>query len=154
MNPVMGGMNPMGGGPVGGGMPMMANGGGIRPPVQVDAAGQRAQLNTYIYEYFLKHSMWDCARALINSDQPVNVHHKGSPGQNGEDGGEGDSKNDDPKKPDDLPSPNLPGDVQDSCFLYEWWALFWDIFNAQRNKGERPSVVAYVNHNQVMTFIS
>jgi hypothetical protein len=145
----MAGMNPMGGGPVGGGMPMMNNGAGARPPMAADTAGQRAQLNTYIYEYFLKNNMYDCARSLMASDQPINVHHKSSPGQNGDDGGDGDSKNDDPKRPDDLPSPNLPSDCQDSCFLYEWWCLFWDMFNAQRGKGERQSVMSYVNHTQV-----
>ena len=140
-------MNPMAGGPVGGGMPMMNNGAGRGPPLQANMADQRAQLNTYIYEYFLKNNMYDCARSLIGSEQPINVH-KNSPGQNGDEG-DGDSKGDDLKRPDDLPLPNLPTDSQDSCFLYEWWCLFWDMFNAQRGKGERQAVMSYVNHTQV-----
>jgi hypothetical protein len=148
MNAVnMAAMNPMGG-PVGGGMPMMNNGSAARPAMPV-SQDQRSQLNTYIYEYFLKNGMYDCARLLLASDQSINVTHKNSPNQNGEDAGEGESKDDDPKRPDDLPSANLPEDCQYSSFLYEWWCLFWDMFNAQRGKGERQAVMAYANHTQV-----
>ncbi|KAF4629675.1 hypothetical protein G7Y89_g8470 [Cudoniella acicularis] len=155
----MGGMNAMGG-PVGGGMPMMNNGpaGGARQPMPVND-NQRSQLNTYIYEYFLRNGMYDCARSLLNSDQPMNVL-KESPGRrrddngsNGTDeGGDGDSKDDiDSKRPDDLPLPNLPKECPESCFLYEWWCLFWDMFNAQRGKGEGRAVMQYVNHTQAQS---
>ena len=150
----MGGMNAMGG-PVGGGMPMMNNGaaaGGIRPSMPVNG-DQRSQLNTYIYEYFLRNGMFDCARSLLKSDQPINTL-KDSPGRGneGEDGADGDSKDDlDSKRPNDLPLPNLPKDAPDSCFLYEWWCLFWDMFNAQRGKIDGRHVSQYVNHTQVRT---
>ena len=150
----MGGMNAMGG-PVGGGMPMMNNGagpGGIRPPMPV-TGDQRSQLNTYIYEYFLRNGMFDCARSLLNSDQPINTL-KDSPGRRNEgaDGEDGDSKDDiDSKRPDDLPLPNLPKDAPDSCFLYEWWCLFWDMFNAQRKNVDGRQVSQYVTHTQVRT---
>src|SRR4051794_21337231 len=76
----MTGMNTMGGPVGGGGMPMMNNGvpGNIRPAPVNDQ--QRSQLNTYIYEYFLRNEMYECARAMINSDQPIKVH-KNSPGR-------------------------------------------------------------------------
>jgi hypothetical protein len=153
----MGGMNAMGG-PVGGGLPMgMNNGaaGGIRPPMPANN-DQRSQLNTYIYEYFLRNGMFDCARSLLNSDQPLNTM-KDSPGRRneGEDGADGDSKDDiESKRPDDLPSPNVPRECQESCFLYEWWCLFWDMFNAQRGKGDGRAVHSYVNHTQVCTTFS
>lgn len=157
----MAGMNAMGGPVGGGGMPMMNNGvpGSIRPVPVNDQ--QRSQLNTYIYEYFLRTEMYDCARAMINSDQPINVH-KNSPGRrrdvNGNlvdsgvspEGTDGDSKDDiDSKRPDDLPAPNLPKECPESCFLYEWWCLFWDMFNAQRGKGDSRNVMQYVTHTQV-----
>ncbi|TVY58290.1 Transcriptional activator somA [Lachnellula cervina] len=148
----MAGMNAMGG-PVGGGMPMMNNGtapGGIRQPMPVNGGDQRSQLNTYIYEYFLRNGMFECARSLLNSDQPINTL-KDSPGRRNEgtDGEDGDSKDDmDSKRPDDLPLPNLPKDAPDSCFLYEWWCLFWDMFNAQRGKIDGRHVSQYVTHTQ------
>lgn len=155
----MAGMNQMGG-PVGG-MPTMNNGAG--PRVQQPQSGppgsdySRSQLNTYIYEYFLRNEMYDCARSLIQSEQPINLA-KNSPGRGGENGSNGagddsgdrDSKDDlDLKRPNDLPAPNLPSDAPESCFLYEWWCLFWDMFNAQRGKDQRNNVIQYVNHTQV-----
>ena len=151
------------GGPVGGGMPMMNNGatGGVRQPMPVND-NQRSQLNTYIYEYFLRNEMYDCARSLLNSDQPMNVI-KDSPGRRrddnmgngaGDDGVDGDSKDDiDSKRPNDLPLPNLPKECPESCFLYEWWCLFWDMFNAQRGKGEGRNVLQYVTHTQVRNLL-
>ncbi|CAL3968490.1 unnamed protein product [Diplocarpon coronariae] len=148
----MGGMNAMGGGPVGGGIPMMNNGAGgpVRQPMPPPNADQRSQLNTYIYEYFLRNNMYDCARSLLNSEQPINVE-KDSPRRNGatDEGGDGDSKDDiDSKQPLDLPNPALPKECPESCFLYEWWCLFWDMFNAQRGKGDGRSVMQYVSHTQ------
>ena len=151
----MGGMNAMGG-PVGGAMPVM-NAGGVRPPMPVNDNQQRSQLNTYIYEYFLRNGMYDCARSLLNSEQPIKVT-KESPGRRrddngngaGDEGGDGDSKDDiDSKRPDDLPAPDVPRECPESCFLYEWWCLFWDMFNAQRGKGDGRNVLQYVAHTQV-----
>ncbi|KAM3071446.1 hypothetical protein ACMFMF_007917 [Clarireedia jacksonii] len=153
----MSGMNAMGG-PVGGGMPMMNNGAagaGIRQAM-TNNNDNRSQLNTYIYEYFLKNGMWDCARSLVNSNQPINVV-KDSPERDnmgngvGDDGGE-DSKDDiDSKRPSDLFPPNLPKECPESCFLYEWWCLFWDMFNAQRGKGDTRNVLQYVTHTQAQS---
>jgi len=151
----MGGVNAMGG-PVGGGMPMMNNGapGGLRPQMPVNDS-QRSQLNTYIYDYFLRHGMYDCARSLYQSDPTMKLI-KESPGRrrddngNGEDGEDGDSKDGlDSKRPDDLPRSDVPRECPESCFLYEWWCLFWDMFNAQRGKGESRNVLQYVNHTTV-----
>jgi hypothetical protein len=153
----MGGMNAMGG-PVGGGMPMMNNGAaGVRPPMPVNK-DQRSQLNTYIYEYFLRNGMYDCARSLLKSEQPMNLI-KDSPGRrrddngnlgNGTEEGGDDSKDDiDSKRPVDLPEPDLPQECPETCFLYEWWCLFWDMFNAQRGKGDGRNVMQYVTHTQV-----
>jgi len=163
-NANMAALNAMGG-PVGGGMPMMNNGlpAGQRA-VPVNENQQKSHLNTYIYEYFICNEMFDCARALINSEQPINVI-KGSPGRrrdangNPVDNGAGsedmeDSKDTiDLKRPDDLPAPNLPRECPESCFLYEWWCLFWDMFNAQRGKGESQNVRRYADYTQVSCIV-
>ncbi len=152
------------GGPVGAPMGMMNNGaiapqGGPRQMPVNDST--KALLNTYIYEYFLRHGMYECARAILTGDNQVKVQ-KDSPGgrrdENGNLLGNGlgddpmdtDSKDDlDAKRPDDLPAPNVPMPLPDSCFLYEWFCLFWDMFNAQKGKGGNVPVNQYVNHTQV-----
>ncbi|KAI5458878.1 hypothetical protein BGZ63DRAFT_267394 [Mariannaea sp. PMI_226] len=170
MNPNvnMAAMNPMGG-PVGGApMPMMNNG-AVNPQAAAAAAAaarqqqindnQRGILNTYIYEYFIRYGMFDCARTLINSDQPVNVLKEGANRRRDENGnvinGVGDDPMDtdhkddlDSKLPDDLPPPKLPMPTSDTSFLYEWFCLFWEIYNAQRAKGGNGTVNQYVAHTQ------
>ncbi|KAJ3482622.1 hypothetical protein NLG97_g7518 [Lecanicillium saksenae] len=161
MNPnaAMANMNPMGG-PVGSApMPMMNNG-AINPQAAAAARqqplndNQRGVLNTYIYEYFLRYGMFDCARTLLNSDQQVNVKDKNGNAVNGasDDSMDTDSKDDiDSKTPDDLPAPKLPMPASDTSFLYEWFCLFWDIYNAQRPKGSGNGTInQYVAHTQDM----
>ena len=168
MNPNMANMNPMGGPVAGAPVPMMNNG-AINPQGAAGASAPRQQqqqqqqvndiqrgvLNTYIYEYFLRYNMYDCARSLLSSGQPVNVHKDGTKGGNGvngigDDPMDTDSKDDlDSKLPDDLPPPKLPIPTSDTSFLYEWFCLFWDIYNAQRAKSGNPHVNQYVSHTQV-----
>ena len=97
---------------------------------------------------------------MLQSDCPVKTK-EGSSGRRDENGnplGNGigddpmdmDSKSDiDSKRPDDLPAPDVPMGLTDSCFLYEWFCLFWDIYNAQRAKGGNGTVNQYVAHTQV-----
>ncbi|KAL2205554.1 hypothetical protein CC79DRAFT_1050950 [Sarocladium strictum] len=167
MNPNVGmaNMNPMGG-PVGGAPVPMMNNGPMNPQQAAAAAAaananrqqpgndnQRTHLNTYIYEYFIRYGMYDCARALVNSDQPVNVQkdgagNKGNTNGTTDDAMDTDSKDDiDSKLPEDLPLPKLPI-ASESSFLYEWFCVFWDIYNAQRLKGPNNTVNQYVAHTQ------
>ncbi|KAK4223091.1 hypothetical protein QBC38DRAFT_59975 [Podospora fimiseda] len=116
---------------------------------------QRVLLNTYIYEYFLRNEMWDCARAILESGSQLNVK-KESPGRgsmgNGinDDAMDTDSKDAlDHKRPDGLPEPNMPGCVSESCFLYEWFSLFWSMFSHQKGSGPlQQQVSQYVQHTQ------
>lgn len=155
------GMNAMGGSVSGAPMPMMNNG-VMNPQMAAAAAAARQQhldsqrgiLNTYIYEYFIRYGMFDCARSLLSSDQQINVSKDGTKagnGTNGEGSMDNDSKDDlEAKLPDDLPAPKLPTTaVSDTSFLYEWFCLFWDIYNAQRVKGGNGAVNQYVAHTQV-----
>ena len=154
MNPNvnMANMNPMGG-PVGGApVPMMNNGAQAQAAINRQDS-QRGVLNTYIYEYFIRYGMYECARSLLSSDQPVNVNKDGKAGNAvngvGDDAMDTDTKdNIDTKLPDDLPPPKLPMPASDTSFLYEWFCLFWDIYNAQRVKGGNGNVNQYVAHTQ------
>lgn len=159
----MAGMNAIGG-PVGG-MPMMNNGIGLGASRNAQDTW-RMSLNTYIYDYFIKNELYDCARAFLASDVPINTDSppKLSPGRrrdgdvNGVDENtmDTDSKEDlHSKRPDDLPIPILPPDCPDNSFLFDWWCLFWDIFGAQRKKpkpGDGPAM-QYVQHTQVQVTV-
>jgi hypothetical protein len=161
------GMNPGAGGPVGG-VPMMNNGstaprndGNVNniPETMIN------NLNTYIYDYFLKRGYHECARALVK-DESIKLNTepptKTSPGHRREDmnGVEGDammtdSKDGDKMKiPDDLPRPNLASESQQSSFLLDWFSLFWDFFWAQRKKGNSNDVRQYLQHTQVILHFS
>lgn len=133
---------------------------------RIDNTGNnRVMLNTYIYDYFLREGLYDCARALLTSDQPPTVN-KGSPNSRrdengnvlgngvGDDAMDTDSKDDvDSKRPSDLPLPILSGQSE-TCFLYEWFCLFWDMLISQRKMGSgnnppNPQVGQYIQHAQV-----
>ncbi|KAI0847012.1 hypothetical protein F5Y00DRAFT_271482 [Daldinia vernicosa] len=147
-------------GPVGGPSPMMANTLAAQQQQVQSQGNNRTVLNTYIYDYFLREGMFDCARQMLKSEQTLNVI-KESPGRRrdengnvlgngvGDDPMDTDSKDDiDSKRPSDLPLPNVPAAAENS-FLYEWFCLFWDMLYAQRNKpGISPQVSQYVNHTQ------
>ena len=174
VNVNMANIGPMGG-PVGAPMPMMAAAAGVPPqgaPRQQQQQQQQQQqlqadnnsrtlLNTYIYEYFVRHKMWEPARAILNCDPHVKVQ-KDSPSarrdENGNLVGNGlgddpmdtDSKDDmDQKRPDDLPDPQVPMPLPDSSFLLDWFRLFWDMLSAQKGKGSSTQVNQFVNHTQV-----
>jgi len=158
----MAGMSAMGG-PVGAPMPMMNNNGalshqgGPRHPQLNDTS--RTLLNTYIYEYFMRYGMYDCARSIYAVDPEINVKkdgdrrdENGNPIGNGmgDDPMDTDSKDLlDQKRPDDLPAPNVPSSMTGGCFLYEWFCLFWDMFNSQKGKGSTAQINQYVSHTQV-----
>ncbi|KAK0732995.1 hypothetical protein B0T26DRAFT_745090 [Lasiosphaeria miniovina] len=154
----MANMNPMGG-PVGGPMPMMNNG-ALPPqatPLRLNDAS-RTLLNTYIYEYFVHYGMWEPARALYHADDQIHVskesldQRRDEPGAGlGDDPMDTDSKSGMGKRPLDLPAPNVTTRVPDTCFLYEWFCLFWDMFNSQKGKSTIAHVSQYVQHTQAQS---
>ncbi|EFR02894.1 OefA protein [Nannizzia gypsea CBS 118893] len=149
-----------GGGMPMGGIPMINSASGSAPrsePNQNLQDTMATQLNTYIYDYFLKRGYHDCARALVQ-DESVTLNttiapHKGTPHRrdgevNGVDSEEGkeDMKS---RIPDDLPRPNL-GDSQQTSFLFDWFNIFWDVFSAQRKKPRSNDAMQYLQHTQNM----
>lgn len=153
----MTGMNP-GGGPVGG-MPGMHNAPNAVRPRSPDTERMIEGLPTYIYDYLLKNEYYEAARALLKSGAKIQRAVKPSPGQsnnennavNGVDGNAMDTDQKDDAKsnmPDDLPLPSVPLTLN-SSFLYDWWALFSEVFFAQRGRNNNPDVQAFVQQSQV-----
>lgn len=155
------------GGPVGAApMPMMNNAAGAQQTGPRQHApineNQRTLLNTYIYEYFIRFEMHDCARTLLQGDHQVNVVRDGANRRRDENGnvlGNGvggdamdtDNKDEmDGKLPDDLPPPKLPRTSDGTSFLHEWFCLFWEMYSAQRKPGNGV-VHQYVNHTQAQS---
>ncbi|KAK6539552.1 hypothetical protein TWF694_009765 [Orbilia ellipsospora] len=151
-----------------GGMPMghapqnpnMPNGSGAK-------ALERALLNTYIYDYFIRHDMYDSARAILQeaevSTEPNTSVRRASPSRrsqkhdpdgnliNGiDDSMDGDRKDDGEgsERGADLPLPKVPQDSSGGSFLYDWWSLFWDIFGARTGKAVSGPAMTYVNQVQ------
>ncbi|OJJ48087.1 hypothetical protein ASPZODRAFT_62484 [Penicilliopsis zonata CBS 506.65] len=155
-------MNPGAGGPVGG-VPMINNGSTApRNDGNLNHIPENMiiNLNTYIYDYFLKRGYYDCARALVQDESiklNTDPNTKTSPGHRRDgdiNGIDGDAMMTDGKDgerlkiPDDLPRPSLPSESQQSSFLLDWFSLFWDFFWAQRKKGNSNDVRQYLQHHQ------
>ncbi|KAJ5109760.1 hypothetical protein N7532_002405 [Penicillium argentinense] len=156
------GMNPGVGGPVGG-VPMMNNGSTAPrndPSMNSNPEHMINNLNTHIYDYFLKRGYHDCARALLR-DESIKLNTdpgtKTSPGSRRDDiNGVDDAMMTDGKDgekikiPDDLPRPRLYSESIQTSFLLDWWSLFWDFFSAQHKRGNSPDVRQYLQHSQNM----
>ncbi|KAJ4990971.1 SOM1 protein [Stagonosporopsis vannaccii] len=136
------------GGPVNG-TPVMANMSMPGPP-QHQQMDPREQLNTYIYDYFLRNNHNRLARAMVECDMKMSTtpSQKTSPGNksNGIDAMDDDSIS-------GLPNPLLPkNQMADNSFLLDWWVQFWDIFQASKNRSGQPSKGAqYIQHTRHIT---
>ena len=109
-----------------------------------------AKLNAYIYSYFCVKGKWDLARALKDSGLEFEPRLLNDNANGANDNMQTDSKDGiDLKRPDDLPDVGLV-DAQGGSFLSSWFALFWDIYAAQR-KSSRASANAsqYVTQTHV-----
>ncbi|KAL8917313.1 MAG: hypothetical protein Q9172_005898 [Xanthocarpia lactea] len=137
-----------------GGMPMMNNGAnGATPRLgnEEEEPGYETRLNTYIYDYFVKHQRYDCAKAMLEGDMPLKTGPRRRDGDvNGAGNMHTDSKDDlDFKKPDDFPQAAIPNDPQGASFLLEWFGLFWDVFLAHQRKAPPSSqAMQYVARTQ------
>jgi hypothetical protein len=137
------------GGPVNG-TPVMANMNMPGPPQQRPVMDPREQLNTYIYDYFLRNNHNRLARAMVECDMKMSTSPptKSSPNQkpNGIDSMDDDSTN-------GLPNPLLPkNQMADNSFLLDWWVQFWDIYQATKDRSGQPSKGAqYIQHTRHIT---
>ena len=127
------------------------NGVGGRMPEDNEDTNYEAKLNSYIYGYFCVKKHFELARAVKNSGLEFDPPIESDQANGATDNMQADSKDSmDVKRPEDLPEIHNLGDGQGGSFLSSWFALFWDIFSAQR-KSNRASAHAtqYVTHNQV-----
>lgn len=131
------------------GTPVMANMNMPGPPQQWQAMDPREQLNTYIYDYFLRNNHNSVARAMVDcGDMKMSTLplQKPSPGNkaNGIDAMDDDSNS-------GLPKPCLPkNQMADNSFLLDWWVQFWDIYKATKERSGMPSKGAqYITHTRV-----
>ena len=151
----MAGIN--GGGGTIGGMAMMNNGtNGATPRVgnEFEQQNYEGRLHLYIYDYFVKNELWDCARSLITSG--LSMEPPLGPSESEVNGTvDGSSHTDskdrmDSKRPTDLPQTSVAAEQDGQSFLLEWFALFWDVYHAQK---KRPNATQhanmYIQHSQV-----
>lgn len=137
-----------------GNMPMPnhgPNGAGGRMPDDHEDTNYEAKLNAYIYGYFCVKGKWDLARLLKDSGLEFEPPLQTDNANGANESMQTDSKDGlDVKRPDDLPEVQNLDDRQGGSFLSSWFALFWDIFAAQR-KSNRASANAnqYVTQTQV-----
>jgi len=149
---------PQMGGPVGG--PNMNNGG---------QSNERTLLNTYIYDYFLKNHMHDCAQAILREGEVLaNGSRRASPSRrpqkhdadgnimtNGVDDAMENADGSGPRKTEDgedaergFPLPNVVG-IQQGCFLLDWWLLFWELYGVRTNtKAGTLQATQYLQNTQ------
>ncbi|WPH05033.1 transcriptional activator soma [Acrodontium crateriforme] len=130
------------GGPVGGGAAGQMNMGTPNSSGGVSNGDPLKRLNTAIYDYLLRNSLYDVAR-LFSKSVDIETDTKKSPNQrggqlNGLDDMDIDKAIQD--RPDDLP---LPQQLGDGPFLQDWWCQFWEIYHGQRSKG-KPTTLAYI----------
>jgi hypothetical protein len=101
--------------------------------------------------------MFDCAQAILKADSDVKVQRHGprSPRDNEHCRlknafyNESISIGSDFKRAEQLPVPNVPNLSPESCFLYEWFCLFWTISNAQKHVYGRTEANQHASHMQV-----
>ena len=146
------------------GPPNMNNGRVSQPP------GEKSSLNTYIYDYFLKHHMYDSAQALLREGDVVTTGSRRTspqrrPQKHDADGnvmtngiddsienadGSGTRKVEDGEDTKhDFPAPDVPQDCPQWCFLLDWWCLFWDIFGARTARPTSVQATQYLQSTQV-----
>lgn len=129
------------------GTPMMGN--GPHRVQQNGALNARDQLNTYIYDYFLRNKHFRLARMMIECDLKMSLTppQKSSPSgrnTNGVDPME--------ESKEDLPSPKIPQNHSaDNSFLLDWWLQFWDIWGAARGHNPKNVPMQYIQHARQIT---
>lgn len=109
------------------------------------------KLNSFIYGYLCNKRLYQAARELKDSGVPFDPV-LGDSGANGvDDGMHTDSKDGiDKDRPADLPEYKGPDDGQGGSFLLSWFALFWDVWFAQRkNSRASNNAMQYVQQTTV-----
>ncbi|KAF8474300.1 hypothetical protein BDZ91DRAFT_355188 [Kalaharituber pfeilii] len=144
-------------------VPNMHNGQGM------SQMNEKSNLNTYIYDYFLKNHMYDCAQAILREgDVHTNGSRRTSPSRrpqkhdadgsvmtNGMDETMESADGSAPRKTEDgedskpeFPLPSVLRDCPQGCFLFDWWCLFWDIFGIRTGHKGSAQAAQYLTNTQ------
>lgn len=124
------------------------NGVARMPEEHVEDANYEGKLNYFIYGYLYNKRLYDAARELKNSGVPFDPSLEEGD-MNGVDNNiHTDSKESiDKDRPTDIPEFKGIHDGQGGPFLLSWFALFWDIYFAQRkNNRASNNAMQYVQH--------
>ena len=128
------------GGPVGGGAGGAQMNVGTPSNATLDVSPQYMQkkLNTAIYDYLLRNSLYDIARSFSKAmtidtkdDTKESPSQRGGQQPNGVDEGTDDEGI--LKRPSDLP---LPHNLSGGPFLQDWWCQFWELWHGLRGRGK------------------
>ncbi|KAF2471069.1 uncharacterized protein BDR25DRAFT_30093 [Lindgomyces ingoldianus] len=112
----------------------------------------RTNLNTYIYDYFMRNNYGRLAKAMLECDLKMNLAPHTKPSPSGRNMNGMDSM--DPDVKDDLPQPKIPdGQSADNSFLLDWWCQFWDIYRAARDKNGSKAQHQYIGHTRQLAHI-
>lgn len=106
------------------------------------ASNSKQLLNAYIYDFLIKSRLPQTARIFVNeADVPTSQGSlsSNSPG--------GDSQNGRAaylqfQKENNLPQLAMAMDAPQG-FLFEWWLVFWDVFQAKNNRGSSQMAMQY-----------
>ena len=136
-----------------GGIPMANNMPNGALPKQEEVLEAEQKLNNWIYGYFLQREQWDLARYLKNSNlvfSPALANNEDEMNGVTEDSKSGISD----KKPADLPIAKSALDENGGSLLQGWFALFWDMFSAQRHRSDASKNANHlVEQNKVSGFL-
>jgi hypothetical protein len=128
------------------GTPIMGN--GQRRPQQNGVVDPRDQLNTYIYDYFLRNNHHRLARMMVECDMKMSLNPPQKPSPSGRNVNGVDAM--DQTSNEDIPTPKIPpGHSADNSFLLDWWVQFWDIWGAARKHNPKNVPLQYINHARV-----
>ena len=150
------------GGPVSGGMGMNSGSPANQALNPNPEQHIKMQLNTYIYEYFIRLGHYEIARALRDEAKfeiRTKPGVKQSPGRRKDgdvNGIDTDAMDMEMKSdvPDDLLPPAL-GDpnIASNGFLFEWFSIFSDLYGAHRRTGNaNPAAQQYLLQQHVSAF--
>lgn len=142
-------------------------------PGSMDVEDQKL-LDAYIYDYLVKQSYGDAARALLKEakiptiseeeskrrldgsenpegttgaalDNEMQAHDDKEHRANGMDSSPSGSPKSDSAT---LPSADIPINIEGG-FLPEWWTMFWDMFAARQGRPSSNSAANFIAYNQV-----
>lgn len=137
------------GGPVGGGMAGLQMNTGSPSGQNIDISPQNTikKLNTAIYDYLLRNGQYEIARSFKDK-MPIETRNLKDEQANGLDEALDETRDQGIiKRPDGLP---LPGTLLDGPILQDWWCQFWEIWHAQRGRGQKNGLMQYVSGQRAM----